>query len=76
MDKGARQATVHRVAKSWTQLEHLSTHAHKFHLDRGAGRATVSGVARVRHDLATKPSQISYVEIPNPQIEPNFGQSL
>ena len=25
-DRGARQATVHRVAKSWTQLKRLSTH--------------------------------------------------
>ena len=25
MDKGAWQATVHRVAKSWTQLKWLST---------------------------------------------------
>ena len=48
-----KEATIHRVTKSWTQLEHLSTHVHKFHVDRGAGRATVGGVARVRHDLAT-----------------------
>ena len=27
MDRGAWQATVHEVAKSWT---HLSTHTHKF----------------------------------------------
>ena len=27
MDRGAWQATVHEVAKSWT---HLSTHIHKF----------------------------------------------
>ena len=26
MDRGAWQATVHRVAKSWTQLKRLSTH--------------------------------------------------
>ena len=30
MDRGAWQATVHRVAKSWTQLKQLSTHAHKY----------------------------------------------
>jgi len=28
MDRGAWQATVHRIAKSWTQLKQLSTHAH------------------------------------------------
>ena len=27
MDRGAWQTTVHRVAKSWTQLKQLSTHA-------------------------------------------------
>ena len=27
MDRGAWQATVHRVAKSWTQLKWLSTHS-------------------------------------------------
>ena len=26
MDRGAWQATVHGVAKSWTQLDQLSTH--------------------------------------------------
>ena len=26
MDRGAWQATVHRVAKSWTQLKQFSTH--------------------------------------------------
>ena len=30
MDKGARQATVHRVAKSHTQLKRLSTHTHTY----------------------------------------------
>ena len=28
MDRGAWQATVHRVAQSWTQLKRLSTFAH------------------------------------------------
>ena len=28
MDRGAWRATVHRVAKSWTQLKQLSMHAH------------------------------------------------
>ena len=28
MDRGAWWATVHRVAKSWTQLKRLSTHTH------------------------------------------------
>ena len=36
MDKGAWQATIQRVTKSWAQLKQLSTQAHKFHLDRGA----------------------------------------
>ena len=27
MDREARQATVHRIAKSWTRLKQLSTHA-------------------------------------------------
>ena len=30
MDKGAWQATVHRVEKSGTQLKQLSMHAHTF----------------------------------------------
>ena len=29
MDRGAWQAMVHSVAKSWTQLKQLSTHTHK-----------------------------------------------
>ena len=33
MDRGAWQATVHRVAKSQTKLEQLSTHIHiKIHI--------------------------------------------
>ena len=28
MDRGVWQATVHRVAKSWTQLKQLTTDAH------------------------------------------------
>ena len=28
MERTAWQATVHRVAKSWTRLKRLSTHAH------------------------------------------------
>ena len=28
MDRGTWQATVHRVAKSWTQLKRLTTHTH------------------------------------------------
>ena len=28
MDRGAYQATVHRVAKSWTRLKQLRTHTH------------------------------------------------
>ena len=29
MDRGAWRATVHGVAKGWTQLKQLSTYAHK-----------------------------------------------
>ena len=29
MDRGPRKATVHRVAKSWTQVKRLSTHTHE-----------------------------------------------
>ena len=29
MDRGAWQATVHRVAKSWTRLKQLSMHTRK-----------------------------------------------
>ena len=29
MDRGACQAIVHRVTKSWTQLKQLSMHAHR-----------------------------------------------
>ena len=28
MDRGAWRATLHRIAKSWTQLKQLSMHAH------------------------------------------------
>ena len=28
MDRGAWQATIHRVTKSWTRLNRLSMHAH------------------------------------------------
>ena len=29
MDRGTWRTTVHRVAKSWTQLKQLNTHTHK-----------------------------------------------
>ena len=29
MDRGAWQATVHRVTKSWRRLKRLSTHTHR-----------------------------------------------
>ena len=32
MDRGAPRATVHRVAKSWTQLKQLSAHSHTISL--------------------------------------------
>ena len=33
MDRGAWQATVHKVTKNWTQLKRFNTHAHM--LDTG-----------------------------------------
>ena len=30
MDEEARQATVHRVAKSWTRLKRLNIHTHRY----------------------------------------------
>ena len=30
MDRGASQATVHRITKSWTKLKRLNTNAHVF----------------------------------------------
>ena len=33
MDRGDWQAIVHRIAKSWTQLKRLSTHAHLLQLN-------------------------------------------
>ena len=36
MDKGAWQATIHRVTKSWTQLKQLSTHSSKHTIRTGA----------------------------------------
>ena len=32
MDRGAWWATVHRVVKSWTGLEQLSTHTHTYNV--------------------------------------------
>ena len=32
MDRGAWWATVHGVAKSWTRLKRLSTHAHSVYM--------------------------------------------
>ena len=32
VDRGAWQAKVHRVAKSWTRLKQLSTHTHVVHI--------------------------------------------
>jgi len=33
------------------------------HMDRGAWRAAVHGVARVRHDLATKPPPPPFLQV-------------
>ena len=38
MDRGAWQATIHGVSKSWTQLKRLSTHTHKRNVAGGGGR--------------------------------------
>ena len=58
MDRGAWQATVHRVAKSWTQLSthackhwpHLSTVAWKFPWVEEPGRLQSIGSLRVGHN--------------------------
>ena len=35
MDRGTWQATVHRLAKSWTWLKQLSTHTHIYLYKKG-----------------------------------------
>ena len=62
-DREAWHAAVHGVAKSQVRLSDQTTTASSplqhscldNPTDRGAQWATVHGVARVRHDLATKP---------------------
>ena len=50
MDRGAWWATVHRVAKSGTQLKRLSTHAHTF-----LGGSEVKASASSAGDLGSIP---------------------
>ena len=58
MDRGARRATVHRVAKSWTRLSththrhwpHLSTVAWKFPWAEEPRGLQSMGSLRVGHD--------------------------
>ena len=56
MDRGAWCATVHRVTKSWIQLE-VTQHAPVFlpenSMGRGAWQATVHGVAKSQTFLST-----------------------
>ena len=42
-------------------------------MDRGAWRATVHGVARVRHDLATKPPRPPLLMYPYLCTRPSLG---
>ena len=66
-DREAWHAAVHGVAKSQVRLSDQTTTASSplqhscldNPTDRGAQWATVHGVARVRHDLATKPPPLS-----------------
>ena len=48
MDRGAWVATVHGVAKSWTQLKLLRSHTHKRHL---AKKGTGVLVIKLRKDI-------------------------
>ena len=54
MDRGAWQATVHRVAQSWTRLmaPHSSTLAWKIPWMEEPGRLQSMGSLRVGHDLS------------------------
>ena len=54
MDRGAWQATVHRVAQSWTRLmaPHSSTLAWKIPWMEEPGRLQSTGSLRVGHDLS------------------------
>ena len=61
MNRGAWQATVHRVAENRTQLKQLSTHIHIYILCcfiskscQEHGGLQSMRLQRVRHDLATK----------------------
>ena len=36
-------------------------------MDKGAWRATVHGISRVRHDLVTKPQQHTHIYLSNSQ---------
>jgi len=44
-DRGVWQATVHRVAKSWTQLKQLSTHTHAWEWMRQEGERELQFVS-------------------------------
>ena len=63
MDRGAWQATIHGVTKSWTQLSiyvekeratHSSILVWEISWTEEPGRLRSRGSQRVRHDLATK----------------------
>ena len=68
MNRGAWQATVHRVAKSQTQLKWLSMHTHisstlawKILWTEEPGRLQSVGLQRVRHDWATSLSLFTFM---------------
>ena len=54
MDSGAWRATVHRVAKSWTQLKHAHSHAGDTHTHTRTHRCTVLSIKSLK-SLNLKP---------------------
>ena len=47
MDRGAWPATVHGVAKHWTQLKQLSMHTHTFHKPYLMAKPVISGLGNI-----------------------------
>ena len=47
MDRGAWQATVHRVTKSWTRLERLSTQHMSTHTNSKVEQGSVKAFLRI-----------------------------
>ena len=55
MDRGAWQAIVHGVSKSWTQLKRLSTHAPRVWPPAGAVQLGSIGHRHCSEGLAFRP---------------------